>query len=666
MVARSSCRISAAPATAPLLVAVLVSTVLCGWVEAARVEAAAGGASEEPPSAHDGGPSDAAEVAAFLDGFFPPKMEEHRVPGAGVVVVRDGAVLAARGYGFADLDTKQPVVAERTLFPAASVSKLFTATAAMQLVEEGRLDLDGDVNRVLRGFRLPATFPEPVTLDHLLTHTAGFEDSEIGLLVARQEEVVPLGTYLAAHLAPRVRPPGRLHCYTNFATMLAGHLVEEASGRPFDRYVEERLLRPLAMERSAPWPVAGALGDDLAMGYAPAGEGYRSTRELMGGRTLRPAADSFPAGFLAAPVTDMAHFLIAHLEGGVYAGRRILAPETVRRMQATQFVQHPGLPGMALGFFEVWSRGARGLAHGGDGLGYGALLFLLPERRTGFYLAHSNASPALRADFAAAFVDRYLPAAEAQRAVPETAGRADARRLAGSFAQLRRNRTTVESLPTTLLQLRLTAPDAETLVLDWPISRRYRMTGPSTAERVDAEGGLAFVEDALGRPTYLYAWDGGLPQLMGFERMPWYASMETQLALLGGFAAAFLSAVVVFPAAALVRRLRRRGVRPARPLSAARWTSGAMAAGNLLFLLGFARLILGGGFAVAATRGMPLLLGLPLVTAGLALSALALAGHLWRRRLGSLAARLHLSAVALAGAAFPLYLAGWNLLASPF
>src|SRR5262249_1727341 len=117
--------------------------------------------------------------APFADSLMSAALEKHHIPGAVLAVVQDGRIAFARGYGFADLESRVPVDPQRTVFRVASVSKLFPATAVMQLVEHGRLDLDADVNHYLRRFQVPPAFGKPVTLFDLLTHTGGFDESNL-------------------------------------------------------------------------------------------------------------------------------------------------------------------------------------------------------------------------------------------------------------------------------------------------------------------------------------------------------------------------------------------------------------------------------------------------------------------------------------------------------
>lgn len=176
------------------------------------------------------GPMDPKELEAFMDGAVQAQLKAYGIPGAAVAVVRDGRVLLAKGYGFADLEQRRPVTAGQTIFRIASVSKPVLWTAVMQLVEQGKLDLDADVNTYLQGFQIPATFPEPITLRHLLTHTTGFEAWEWPSHAREASEVASLKQLLIRDMPARVAAPGIISSYSNYGAMLAGHLVEQASG----------------------------------------------------------------------------------------------------------------------------------------------------------------------------------------------------------------------------------------------------------------------------------------------------------------------------------------------------------------------------------------------------------------------------------------------------
>jgi CubicO group peptidase (beta-lactamase class C family) len=347
--------------------------------------------------------TDWADLETFLDDFFATHLDSHQIPGAAVAVVADGRLVLAKGYGYADLAANRPVDPALTVFDVGSVSKLFTYTAVMQLVEQGRLDLHTDVNDYLTHFQVPDTFAQPVTTAHLLTHTGGFDEWDIGAAVRDATEVLPVCDYLAQRLPPRVRPPGELLVYSNHGTALAGCLVEEISGQPFADYVADHILNPLGMDHSSfGWPPA--LLANMATGYA---------QHPAGPRPFAPYYRHYgPAGELKATAVDMSRFMIAHLQNGRYADAQILQPETVQLMHAQQYSHHPRLPGFTYGFFEEQFNGRRALLHGGDtNPTFSSLLVLLPEENVGLFIAHNSVEWHFRQRLIGAFMDRYYPAA---------------------------------------------------------------------------------------------------------------------------------------------------------------------------------------------------------------------------------------------------------------
>src|SRR5438034_4679364 len=190
-----------------------------------------------------------ADFETFLDALIPSQLRNRNIGGAVVSVVKDGQVLFQKGYGYADVKEKKPVLPDQTLFCPGSISKLFTATAVMQLVEQGKLDLDRDVSGYL-DFAIPKTYPEPVTLRQLLTHTAGFEDTLKNLFVAHESDLKLLRAYLVNQMPARIFPPGKVPSYSNYGFTLAGYIVERVSGEKFERYIDNHILKPLRMTNS--------------------------------------------------------------------------------------------------------------------------------------------------------------------------------------------------------------------------------------------------------------------------------------------------------------------------------------------------------------------------------------------------------------------------------
>ncbi len=274
-----------------------------------------------------------------------------------------------KGYGYADLARSIPVRPDATLFRVGSITKLFTWTAVMQLAEEGKLDLDADVNTYL-DFEIPDTYPQPITLKHMMSHTTGFEEIGFGLFPSRLDLIQPLGKRLIGRMPARVRPPGQVSAYSNYAVELAGYIVERVSGLPYQEYVEKNLFPPLNMAHStARQPLPAALASDMSVGYNY-GRGAFHPNDFQ----LLPQSE----GAISSTASDLARFMIAHLQNGEYLGARILRPETAQQMHSTLFRMDERVNGLAYGFMERIVNGQRVIGHSGDTLIFVSDLWLLP------------------------------------------------------------------------------------------------------------------------------------------------------------------------------------------------------------------------------------------------------------------------------------------------
>jgi CubicO group peptidase (beta-lactamase class C family) len=323
---------------------------------------------------------DPAELASFSDQFFPAQMDKLHIPGVSLIVVQNGKIVLAKGYGYADLATGSSISPERSVMRIGSVSKPFVATAVMQLVEQGRLDLHTDVNRYLTAFQLEDTFPKPVTLAHLLTHTAGFEDPPYATYTDPQQ-VQPLDQHLAEMMPPRTHPPGEVFVYSNYGYALAALIVEEVSGTPFDQYVEQKIFGPLGMTHSR-YLLAPPLPENLASGYF-----YQD-----GLQVPQPVDydDDYPGGSIVSTAEDMSHFILAHLQDGCYQGGCILRASTVAEMHQRQAKTPYEGQNVTLGFVEGLQDGQRLLGHSGAISGFGSSLDLIPEHDLGYFFSFNE------------------------------------------------------------------------------------------------------------------------------------------------------------------------------------------------------------------------------------------------------------------------------------
>lgn len=668
----------------PVLLAVVVMA-MTGSSGLARTPPPSGtpsapeGASGEPSASR--GPTDKREVEAFLDRFVARQLKGYKIPGATVSVVKDGEILYAKGYGQADVEAKEPVVADKTLFKIASISKLFTTTAVMQLVEDGRLDLDRDVNAYLEDVEVPNTYPgRPVTLRNLLTHTAGFEERFTGS-GARGAAGLDLVEYLSGQMPARVRPPGEVTAYSNYGMALAGLVVQEASGMPFDRYVEENILAPLGMKSTTvAQPPAPELKERLAPGY-----------DLEGGK---PVAGEFlgyprdaPASAAITTATDMAWFMIAQLQDGRYGeaggSARILEKATAEEMQKRQFANEPRLDGMAYGFEEQTLNGERVIEHGGGQLQYHALAALLPERNVGIFVAYNSNGDG--GDFAEyelvnAFLDRFYPKPQPSAVKsPGEGASGDAQRVAGGYRPTRSNLTGFEKFMTLMNSASVTANEDGSITTSGVPSRkdldggkqRWVEDEPLLFRAEGSDEHLAFRQDGEGRITYLFG--EASPPNVAYEKLPFYEAPGLHLRLLAGSVAVFLLTALAWPVGAMISWWYRKrygkpdkeqgqGVRVAREVRLLAW---AVCALDLLFVVGMVMVI--SNVTATAYGTSPLLIGvltLPLLGAVLTVGVLVSAVLVWKRGYWGLFGRLHYSLVALSALVFAALLAYYNL--NPF
>jgi CubicO group peptidase (beta-lactamase class C family) len=352
----------------------------------------------------------ATELTAVVDSFMTARMAADRIPGAGFIFVQNGRVIFSRGYGVANVATQRRVSPDSTIWRVGSISKVFTATAVMQLLDRGKVNLDAPVEQYVHRVAIPHTYPEPITVRQLLTHTAGFDEIRPGTQAPTREEVLPLDRFLSDHLV-RVRPPGRTIAYSTYGMTLAGEMIEEVSGLPIETYFQRNIWEPLGMTRaSIAFP--SALQDDIAVGYEMEGdsliaqpwEWYHTT----------------PASSVNATIDDMGRFMLAHLESAGDKRARILSDAALGEMHRQQITMHPSIPGYAIGFYEDYVGDLHILEHGGNMAGFSAMMVLIPTENAGFFVVNQFEGSRLRDDLKWMLLERFFPAARKRRPVPAT------------------------------------------------------------------------------------------------------------------------------------------------------------------------------------------------------------------------------------------------------
>ncbi|GAA4619778.1 serine hydrolase [Actinoallomurus vinaceus] len=601
----------------------------------------------------------AREVGAMMDEIVPGLLAKDRIPGAAVVVVAGGRQVLARGYGVADVATRRPVDTEHTGFFMGSMAKLFTATAALQLVDQGRLDLHADVNRYLTDFKIRDTYPgRPVTLENLLTHTAGFDDDIVGAARANPADVEPLGESLAKRQPARVRPPGTVVAYDNYGTALAGYLVEVASGEPFARYVDEHVLRPLGMSTTTfAQPHAAAIDATLARGYRPAGSGYAVEKGQYG--PWSPTG----AGPVSTPA-DMGRFMLAQLTNDSRLGR-----DVARRMQQRHFAQDPRIPGMGYQFEERPRNGRRVLFKDGDVPGFHDQMALLPDEGIGVYVAFNGDGTDAVAGWDGLsvierLIDRYLPGGTT---APQDARAGDVSRYAGTYRSVRTSHHALTKVSTLVSSVTVRADGAGAL------TTTGLTPDPDRETQHWAQAGPGLFRERGGQD--LIAFDGrgilsaSATPAEAYEKLEWADSPALYLPMFGAGALVLVLCFLGVPVAALVRRLRGRPVRSRASRAAwlTAWVTGALATA---FLAGFASLMTDGNaltekimLGSSSLTVLPVVMAVAFVPAAGVLAGTAAA---WWRGWWGWSGRLAYTAIGLAGVAFLKVALTYNLVALPF
>ncbi|MEM9274743.1 MAG: serine hydrolase domain-containing protein [Cyanobacteria bacterium P01_F01_bin.143] len=592
------------------------------------------------------------ELETWLDEFMAEQMEKSHIPGVTFSLVQNGELFFAKGYGYADLEQQIPVLADRTLFRVGSISKLFTATAIMQLVEQGLLNLDDDVNKYLSDFQLENNYSQPITIANLLTHTAGFDERLIGISTLEASGIMPLGKYLGSRMPARVLPPGKVMSYSNHGYGLAGYLVELVSGIPFSQYIEEKILKPLTMNHSS-FDLPSHLERELSLSYR-----YRRKQKTYQALPFQHIHIP-PAGALNATATDMAKFAIAHLEYGEFESQRILAATTARQMQQQQFTQDPRLPGMGWGFMERRYNQERAIAHGGGISGFASLLYLLPDHNLGFFIS-SNGMSGISGKFIEEFFKRYFPVPKnTVSRSPSPENRPSLKRYQASYRNNRYARKTLEKVLLLFSpSFRLKAEADGTLIIPKTIGSSnsvYLEVEPLLLQKIDRDNCLVAKEDDNGKITELLTSNGVL------EKLPWYETNTFHWIMMGVF-------IVVFLSGSIVSSLAWTGFFGDLVDQWLQLLAGLTCTLNLVFILGMLLVNLLSRIDkwLQFTYGMPkiaiFLLCIPIVTSILAVSLPFLAILVWMNNEWSLLLQIHYSLVSLTALGFIPFLNYWNLL----
>ncbi|MEX0298663.1 MAG: serine hydrolase domain-containing protein [Kordiimonas sp.] len=463
-------------------------------------------------------------LEAYIDGLIHNRMRAKNMTAATISIVKDGKVILAKGYGFANLEPKQVVDPAQSRFRVGSVSKLFTYTAIMQLYEQGLIDLDQDANRYLKGIQIADHFKTPITIRHLLTHTAGFEDSALGGYMDRSaSERLPLLHALKQYQPARMWEAGKYIAYSNYGAGLLGGIVESVTGEDFPSYVEKNIFRPLGMENSS-----FAESDDRAFlaDHVTAYKRESGKPKPLGFEYIGSWA---PAGSMSSTARDMALFMIAHLNNGSGVKGRILSESTIAQMHSRAFTHSKALPGMAHGFFEGKLNGENTLWHSGATSHFFSNLALLPERKIGIFYSFTGGKAAEGIEDPAKNIVNYFFPQEAARGYDPKAVSLSA--YEGSFRSMRMVQTDAIKAYYMLDEVVFAASeDDNTLIMERDgKSQRFIPVGKQLFVNTKNSQKLYFIEGPEGTLNHIQ-WSE--KPYYNFERIKWYETSSFNIVML--------------------------------------------------------------------------------------------------------------------------------------
>jgi CubicO group peptidase (beta-lactamase class C family) len=526
---------------------------------------------------------DQGDLTAFFDGIVPLQLERSDIAGASVLVMRDGNVLLSKGYGYADVKTKKPVDPTSTIFRLASISKLFTWISVMQLEEQGKLNLDTDVNQYL-DFQIRPAFNKPITLRNLMTHTGGFEETVNDIIFTDPKQVVSLRDYIINNQPMRMFPPGEISAYSNYGVGLASYIVQRTSGEPFEQYVQEHIFTPLAMTHSSFYqPLQKSLAN------LPS-EGYR-------GSTVKPAVgfevfNPVGAGGISSSAADMGRLGQALLNGGELDGKRILKPETLALMWTPQFRASDQLPPICMGFYQTWRNNLRWIGHEGDLIAFHSLFFVEPQQKLVLFVSYNSAGggAAPRPEIINFFSDRYFPGAPTPTFLKTPVSELKA--IEGTYQATRRSDSTKLKLSNLFSQG--SASVDKDGVLSVPRAKdlrghtiKWKPVGKDLWQAEDDQEKIFAIRDSNNKIVRIAVDFPGIQ----LQRVTWYENSKLVLPVAGSS----LGILVLVVLASFVRTgkrifLRKRG-RPA-PQPGTIWLTASPRIASFIWVLSLATLVI--------------------------------------------------------------------------
>ena len=325
-------------------------------------------------------------LEAKIDSLFQKTMYDQRIPGAGIIILKDGKILMKKGYGFTRLGEEINYVnSDSTIFRVGSITKSFTALALLQQIDRNKINLEDDVNTYLSSLQVLKNFKKPITPYHLLTHSAGFDELG-GRRVFNENEQITLADFLKTNLR-RVREPGEITAYSTYGIALSGLLVQDLSNMELEEYLKTNIWEPLGMKMTS-IDLPEEHGVITSLGY----EMYNNINIPQPWEWYH----TFPASSINSTVTDMGKYMQMLLNLGTLQDNSILSRDLTKRMLTKQLSIHPDADGFTFGLYERKWNGISSINHGGEMLGFSSIMTLIPEENIGIFVVHHHEGTNLR------------------------------------------------------------------------------------------------------------------------------------------------------------------------------------------------------------------------------------------------------------------------------
>ncbi len=507
----------------------------------------------------------ARRVETYVDRFFPDHLTKTHTPGATFILVDRNGPLVLRGYGKHSYENGDPIEPDKHLFRIASITKTMTGLGVMKLVNEGKIDMDADVNEYFTRFQIPDTFAQPITTRHLLQHNSGISDEFVHLNFTEITASRSMGDFLEVHVPQRFFPPGKYGSYTNRAFMLLGHMIEEVSGQPYEEWMTEHLFQPLGMNSTGfsltseqePWFTVGSFYED--------GE-YRKQTSI--DTITRPSGDAI------STASDMGRYASMLLNDGVIDGQAFLKPETAKRIFSDCFSHHDIFDKACLSIAKsVLPDGSVSFRHSGHYGGWYSDFAFFPEQGVGYFVGTNSDAPFVE-EFRMGIAQEITGHLLETEHVYEFADKIDGSdALVGNYRNQFLGSTFEKIYHLIVGDDKVELKDPSTLLLK---GKEYRQVEPLIFRNASSGSPLVFVENSQGKIERFLARTGWFS--IG-ERLAGWETAEFQLAWLKT-AHVLCGLSVLLMLGAFAHRSTRIRVAAA----SGRWLPGLLLLTNLLWL----------------------------------------------------------------------------------